>query len=196
MLFELLRTAVLYVHLIACCVGIALVLSNDVRLITQLIRSDRSLSIEVNALEEMQNTALAALLVLWVTGLLLLALDVSLKDWTILDNPKLQSKLIIVICLTVNGYILHSLALPLMRKAGNLLQLSVHRRLLVVFAGTVSGVSWFYAALLGVARMLNWKYTILEIIAAYPILIAAGTIAVMTLTERLKRKTSDRPNQN
>lgn len=68
-----------------------------------------------------------------------------------------------------------------MMKAGSLLNLSFSQRSFAVFAGAVSGVSWFYAALLGVGRPLNWKYSLPQILAAYPALIAGSFVGLMLL---------------
>lgn len=46
----------------------------------------------------------------------------------------------------------------------------------------MSGVSWFYAAMLGVGKPLNFKYSLLEILAAYPLLIASGFVSMLLLT--------------
>ncbi|HSV61072.1 MAG TPA: hypothetical protein VLJ19_19435, partial [Variovorax sp.] len=45
-----------------------------------------------------------------------------------------------------------------------------------------SGVSWLYAAMLGVGRPLSWKYSLLELMAAYPLLIAGGFMTMLAVT--------------
>jgi len=84
--------------------------------------------------------------------------------------------------LTLNGFVLHHYVLPLVQKAGSLLRLSFSQRMLAIFSGSVSGVSWFYAAMLGIGRPLNWKYSLGEILAAYPVLIAGGFVFMLVLT--------------
>jgi hypothetical protein len=44
-------------------------------------------------------------------------------------------------------------------------------------------VSWFYGAMLGIARPLNWKYSLVEIMAAYPVLICLGFVAMSLLVK-------------
>ena len=86
-----------------------------------------------------------------------------------------------VCLLTLNGVLLHHRVLPLMAKAGSLLNMSFSQRSFAVFAGAVSAVSWFYAAALGVGKPLNWAYSLAEILAAYPALIAGGFVAMMMM---------------
>jgi hypothetical protein len=40
-----------------------------------------------------------------------------------------------------------------------------------VFTGSISGVTWLYAAFLGIARSLSWKSSLFELLIAYPALI-------------------------
>jgi hypothetical protein len=82
----------------------------------------------------------------------------------------------------LNGAILHSKVLPALQQAGSLLKLSVTSLAFASLAGAVSGVSWFYAAMLGVGRPLSWKYSLVELLLAYPVLIACGTAMMLGLT--------------
>ena len=120
----------------------------------------------------------------------IVTLDASIKGWGYFANPKLQSKIAIVMLLTMNGFALHKYILPKMIKAGSLLKLSFTDRNLAIFAGSVSGVSWFYAAMLGVGRPLNWKYSLVEILAAYPVLIGGGFVMMTLLTAWSQYKAS------
>ncbi|MOA42985.1 hypothetical protein D3C78_1650930 [compost metagenome] len=93
-----------------------------------------------------------------------------------------------MVLLTINGFLLHSLVMPAMSKAGSLLKLEVNTRTLTVFSGVVSGVSWFYAAMLGIARPLNWKYSLGEIMFAYPLIIALGFVTMTLLVKWASQK--------
>ncbi|GLZ85970.1 hypothetical protein Pres01_20210 [Metapseudomonas resinovorans] len=186
---ELVRLAVVYMHLIACCVAVGLVVTSDLAMARQLLRGDDSAHCRPSHLESLQRTISLALLMLWVTGAAIILLDMSVKGWTYLLNPKLQAKVLIVALLTLNGMLLHRAVLPALTRAGSLLALQPAVRNLTLFAGTVSAVSWFYAALLGVGRPLAWKYSLAELMAAYPLLIIAG-YGVMHLLVALARKRS------
>ncbi len=185
---EFTRMAIVYLHLIACCVAIGLVLTSDIAMVKQLFRADPREKLDSKHLTELQKTVSFALLALWVTGAGIIALDVSLKGLEYFGNPKLQAKIAIVCFLTLNGLALHNYVLPLMQKAGSLLKISFKQRMLAIFAGALSGVSWFYAAMLGIGRPLNWKYSLLDILVAYPVLIGGGFIFMVLLTTWSKRK--------
>ena len=180
--FEFTRMAVLYAHLIACCVAIGLVLTSDIAMVKQLMRADPNHQLDAEHLSQLQKTVSRALIALWITGAALMSLDAYFKGWNYFSNPKLQSKIVIVVLLTLNCFVLQKYVLPLLQKAGSLLKLSFSQRLLALFTGAVSGVSWFYAAMLGVGKPLNFKYLLLEILAAYPVLIASGFVSMLLLT--------------
>ena len=183
---EFTRMGIVYLHLIACCVAIGLVFTSDIAMVKQLIKGDPAEALHARHLSDLQTTISRALLALWVTGAAIIALDASLKGWGYFANPKLQSKVAIVMLLTLNGYALHKYVLPMLKKAGSLLKLSFSQRNFALFTGAVSGVSWFYAAMLGIGRPLNWKYSLIEIMAAYPVLIAGG-FGFMVLITTLSR---------
>lgn len=188
---ELTRLAIVYLHLIACCVAIGMVLTSDLALVKQLLKGDPAARLDEHHMSELQRTVSRALLVLWVTGVAIVALDASVKGWGYFANPKLQAKIGLVVLLTINGVWLHRAILPLMEKAGSLLKLKPSHRMLAIFAGAVSGVTWFYAALMGVGRPLAWKYSLLELLAAYPVLIAGGFLSMLALTAWAKRRVSN-----
>ncbi|WP_211462950.1 hypothetical protein [Collimonas silvisoli] len=179
---ELFRLSIVYLHLIACCVAIGLVLTSDIAMVNQLIKGDTAEKQEAAHLNSLKKTVSLALVALWITGFAIVWLDVSAKGFTYFANPKMQAKLTIVALLTLNGFVLHSAVMPAMEKAGSLLQMAFNQRMLAIFAGAVSAVSWFYAAMLGVGRPLAWKYSLVQLLAAYPALIVAGFAAMVTLT--------------
>jgi hypothetical protein len=179
---ELIRLGIVYSHLIACCIAIGLVLTNDVAMIKRLFRRDADTRQDGKHLAELKSTVFLALSALWVTGIALVWVDASTQGLAYFFNPKLQAKIGIVMLLTLNGFLLHYAVMPALEKAGSLLMLPLNKRLLAMFAGTVSGVSWMYAAMLGVGRPLSWTYSLLELLGAYPLMIAFGfgTMALLT----------------
>ncbi len=195
MQFEFTRMAIVFVHLIACCVALGLVVMSDIAMVKQLLKADPAQELDARHMTGLHTTVTRALAVLWFTGAAIIALDLTANGAGYLANPKIQAKVAIVALLTINGYALHKYVLPLICSAGSLLKLSFDRRLFAIFAGAVSGVSWFYAAMLGIGRPLNWKYSLLEILAAYPVLIAGGFFSLVLLTawsqHRVKNETRD-----
>ena len=129
------------------------------------------------------------------SGIAVISLDATEKGWDYFLNPKLQAKVAIVLLLTVNGFFLHRSILPLMKKTGSLLDLPLDNRFPAIFSGAVSAVSWFYAALLGIGRPLNWIYSwiysLTELLAAYPVLIAGGFLGMLLLAVWARRRSTD-----
>lgn len=187
---EFVRMGIVFVHLIACCVAIGLVLTSDIAMVRQLLDSDAPTDSAQVHLASLQRTVTLALTVLWITGIAIIAFDMRTQGLGYLGNPKLQAKIGIVALLTFNGIALHSAVLPAMQKAGSLLKLSFERRMVAIFAGVISAVSWFYAAMLGVGRPLSWKYSLIQILAAYPALVAGGIAAMLLITAVAKSRTS------
>lgn len=180
---------IVFVHLIACCVAIGLVLTSDIAMVRRLLDSDAPSDLAQVHLPSLQSTVTLALTVLWVTGIAIIAFDMRTQGLTYLHNPKLQAKIGIVALLTFNGIALHTTVLPALQRAGSLLKLSFERRMVAIFVGVVSAVSWFYAAMLGVGRPLSWKYSVIQIMAAYPALIAGGIATMLFVTAVAKSRT-------
>ncbi|HEV7816687.1 MAG TPA: hypothetical protein VGP06_16505, partial [Janthinobacterium sp.] len=151
---EFVRMGVLYIHLIACCVAVGLVLTSDIAMVRQLFDTEPSADLEQVHLPNLQRTVTLALAALWVTGIVIVSLDAWTQGLAYFQNPKLQAKVAIVTLLTFNGIALHYTVLSTLQSAGSLLKLSFEQRRVAIFVGVVSGVSWFYAALLGVGRPL------------------------------------------
>lgn len=178
------RMGLVFVHLIACCIAIGLVLKSDFALLKSMFsKGGTAEHAHLQDMKELQSIVADALIVLWVTGVALVAFDAALKGggWQYFENPKIQTKIAIVSLLTLNGVALHNLVLPWLQKAGSVLKLSLGKSVIATFAGTVSGVSWLYAAMLGVGRPLSWKFPVDELMAPYPVLIAGGFAVMMAL---------------
>jgi hypothetical protein len=178
---EFFRLAVVYGHLIACSVAIGSIFVSDLGLVRQLIAGNPLRGQEPKHLQDLQRTVTVALFALWISGALLVAIDVAGKGMSYFDNPKLQAKIIIVCLLTLNGILLHNTVLPLMKKAKSLLSLSWNQSAFAIFTGTFSAASWFYAALLGVGRPLSWKYSLSLLLSPYMALIAIGFALMLGL---------------
>jgi hypothetical protein len=160
-------------------------------MVKQLLKGDASGHQDDAHMESLQKTVSLALVALWITGIGIVGIDYAGKGMEYFLNPKLQAKIGIVVLLTFNGYLLHSAVLPALKKAGSLLKLSFSLRMLALFSGALSGVSWFYAAMLGVGRPLAWKYSLVELLAAYPVLIVGGFGMMVLLTVWAKSKDTE-----
>jgi hypothetical protein len=177
------RLGLVFAHLIACCVAIGLVLKSDVTLLKDLLKPEKAPDrAHIKQMNELQHIVTLALAGLWITGAAIVTLDALTKGgWEYFANPKIQAKILIVTLLTLNGAVLHRAVLPALQKAGSLLHMPFSRAMLAAFAGVISGVSWLYAAMLGVGRPLAWKYSLLELMAAYPVLILGGFLTMLAV---------------
>ena len=181
---ELIRLVVVYIHLIACCAAIGLVLISDYAMIKKLAKGDYSTPDDIAYLPQVMRVVAASLVTLWISGIAIVYLDVSVNGLEYFSNPKLQAKIAIVLILTINGFLLHGAVMPAIQKFRGMLHMPFNPLMLAIISGAVSAVSWFYAALLGVGRPLSWKYSLLQLLAAYPFLIAGGVAVITVLTLR------------
>jgi hypothetical protein len=163
---------------------------HDIGLVRRLLGEANDRRNYLDHLLTLKATITVALAVLWLTGLALVSLDIIANGWGALANPKLQAKIGIVVLLSVNGGLIHARVIPALMQSGSLMKLDFRARTIAIFAGSVSGVSWFYAVMLGVGRPLAWKYSLLELLVAYPFLVLTGFSLMMLLTAMAEHKRS------
>ncbi len=190
---ELVRLSVIYVHLLACCIAIGLVFASDAEMVRNLLKGHKGTGHDSQHMARLQKSVANALIFLWLTGIAVIGIDYLDKGMNYFANPKLQAKVIIVMLLTFNGMLLHRYVLPALLKAGNLLDLNFGVRMFALFSGALSGVSWLYAAMLGVGRPLAWKYSLTELLLAYPVLILLGFATMAALTQWARNRSQAEP---
>lgn len=192
---ELVRLSVVYVHLLACCVAIGLVLASDAEMVRDLLKGNKKTGHDSAHMARLQKSVTNALIFLWLTGAAVIGIDYLEKGMNYFSNPKLQAKIIIVLLLTFNGMLLHRYVLPALLNAGSLLDLNIGVRMFALFSGALSGVSWLYAAMLGVGRPLAWKYSLTELLLAYPVMIVLGFALMVILTQWARKRSLTEPAQ-
>ena len=192
---ELVRLSVIYVHLLACCIAIGLVFASDAEMVRNLLKGHKGAGHDSQHMTRLQKSVANALIFLWLTGAAVIGIDYLDKGMNYFANPKLHAKIIIVMLLTFNGMLLHRYVLPALLKAGNLLDLNFGVRMFALFSGALSGVSWLYAAMLGVGRPLAWKYSLTELLLAYPVLILLGFAMMAALTQWARNRSQAEPVQ-
>jgi hypothetical protein len=183
--FELVRLFVVYGHLLACCVALGLILVSDIETVWQLFFGDGA-GPSPEHVEKLQNSVFLALAALWATGIGIIALDYEQKGVEYFENPKLQAKLGVVAILTLNGFFLHLYTLPKIKRAGSLIFLRPIALKIAVMSGSISAVSWLYAALFGVGKTLSWKYSFYELLFLYPFFIVIGYWTIHTMLVRVR----------
>ena len=174
-----------YLHLIATCAAVGLVLASDVRVASTLWERVRRPEARREPLRLQPPSAfvvrmvLGSLVVLVLTGIGLVALALEARA-DALDNPKLQAKLVFVALLIANSLALHRLSLPALagrqrvRTPGALARL--RRAAWITWPVAISQATWAWCAFLGVAR--PWNFTMpLEVVLG----LGAGLIGCVWL---------------
>lgn len=150
------KTLIVYVHLIAACVAVGILLMQDLAL-----AKTRGNTLSAQAIDELQRAARTislALVALWVSGLMLVVIGYFDNPEAYLLNEKLWAKFTVVIILTINGVALHHFSFPRVVSKGGILGLGNIEKTLVIFTGVVSSISWLFACYLGIAR--PWNHTV------------------------------------
>lgn len=186
---ETARTGLRFLHFIGLAAGLGGATMLDLLLlrffVTGPVSAERAAVVEFAA-----RVVDAGLKLLWLTGfgfLLLYALSDPLK----LQNPKVHAKLMVVLILTLNGFFIHAVILPhLRRQAGRPLFQGMGRMQRALFAasGAVSAVSWYTPVALGVFSQLNFAVPALLILTCYGLLIAVLTAVMLAVTGLVSRR--------
>ncbi len=148
----MIKTLLVYAHLIAACLAIGVLLMQDLALAKWQGRAmDRD---AISNLQRNSGIVSIALVVLWVTGLIIVAIG-YLDNPAYLLNQKLWAKFSVVSILTINGLFLHFYSFPRLMSAQGFLGSSTSEQLLILVTAVVSLVSWLYSCYLGIARPWN-----------------------------------------
>ncbi|HSC67417.1 MAG TPA: DUF2214 domain-containing protein [Cellvibrio sp.] len=152
----MIKTLIVYAHLLAACVAIGILLIQDLAL-----AKSKGSALSATAIRELTKSAeimFIALVVLWISGLSLVLLGYLENPQQYLMNEKLWAKFTVVSVLTLNGIALHYFSFPRVTSRRGLLGLPTFEQILVALTGALSSVSWLFACYLGIAR--NWNYTV------------------------------------
>ena len=152
----MLKTLIVYAHLLAACVAIGILLIQDLAL-----AKSKGSPLSATAIKDLTKSAevmFIALVVLWISGLALVLLGYLENPQQYLMNEKLWAKFTVVSVLTLNGIALHYFSFPRVTSRRGLLGLPTFEQILVTLTGALSSVSWLFACYLGIAR--PWNYTV------------------------------------
>jgi hypothetical protein len=179
------KLLVVYLHLLATCAAVGLVLAADLKMlgkIGQRLRARRAGGrIEPLRLappgEFVTGMVAVALGVLLVTGVLLVGFALDERA-DALANGKLQAKMALVVVLTLNAVALHRLTFPRLARSDGLRlrgrsEIASMAWRIALPAATSSGL-WATCAFLGVARA--WNHTV-----AAPDVLAGAAAVVLVL---------------
>ena len=171
------QQALLYSHVLLFALALAEVLRQDWR----LLNASR---LDLQELEAVAERVKWLLILLWATGLPLVGLAFDWNFALLVTKPKLMTKVIVVLALTLNGVAIHAAVLPMLKSR------SVSYRTAAVIScavGAFSTVSWLYASFVGVARLIAPQLSLYQFVGLYAILLAGGlAFAVLILRRRME----------
>jgi hypothetical protein len=177
------KLPIVYLHLIATCLALGIIITTDMRLLAKLvgyrcvIRPPRRFETHVITI---------ALIGLCLSGTGLITLGLS-ADPSYLDNPKLQAKMLLVGLLCANAFVLHRFTFPRLTRPHTVSSWARRDHLSVALPVALSNTLWLYCAFLGVARSWNHSKTLLEVLlpaAGLFVLAACGILAALRFAAR------------
>ena len=146
-------TFFVFLHLIATCAAIGTIVVTDMRLAAKMM-DYRVVIPRPERFETVMVTV--SLVLLYVTGIVLIAMSLTERP-DYLANGKLQAKLVLVGLLTLNAWILHFMAFPILALSRPVSQWTRSQWFTVAASVSLSNSLWFFCAFLGVARPWNFK---------------------------------------
>ncbi|MBB2496509.1 hypothetical protein [Aquipseudomonas ullengensis] len=173
----MLKTLLVYAHLLASCLALGRVLVADHKLWQW--RASPLNALQLDYLAETQRIVSLALLALWISGLLLVLQGYLDEGQGYLLNQKLWAKVVIVVLLSFNGVLLHRIGFPALQ-CGSFCSLPFPLRSRLALLGALSTTGWLFAAFLGVARLWNHVLPCQHVLAVFTalLLMACGAALV------------------
>ena len=164
-----------YIHLIATCMAIGVIVMTDMRLVAKLA----GYRVTIPPPERFESRfILVATVTLVLTGTALVAMGLA-ADPHYLDNPKLQAKLVLVSLLCVNGFALHYITFPRLARRRTVASWSLRDLFAVAVPVGLSNSLWMYCAFLGIARPWNFSVPIGQVLGVAAVLFMMAVSAVL-----------------
>lgn len=179
----MLKTLLVYAHLLASCVALGRVLHADHKL-----WSWRASVLDASRLEylaETQRMVSLALLALWGTGLALVLQGYLSEGEAYLANQKLWVKVAVVVLLSLNGVLLHQVGFPRLQRMP-FAELPFASRSGLAILGAFSTSGWLFAAFLGIARHWNYALPCLQVLAVFAALLGMACVGAVLVAMTAK----------
>ena len=152
----MLKTLIVYLHLIATCAAIGTIVITDLRLAAKAM----GYKVVIPPPERFETRMIsAALALLYMTGAVIVFIGLQANP-EYLANQKVQAKLVLVGLLTVNAVILHRLVFPILGRSRPVSRWSRSDWTTVALSVSFSNSMWFFCAFLGIARVWNGTVSI------------------------------------
>ncbi len=170
-------------HLLAASMALGAIVATDLRLLSKLSQ-DKVRIAPPNPF--VARIVMLALLLLYVTGgaIIIQGLD-GRADY--LENPKLQAKIVLVVVLTLNAFVLHHVTFPRLARGRRVARWNPIDWIVVAVPVATSNFLWMFCAFLGIARPWNYSMPlrdILEIAAALFLVVLCGVFTILAMAGR------------
>ncbi|MEX0933471.1 MAG: hypothetical protein WDZ74_01825 [Candidatus Paceibacterota bacterium] len=179
-MFEFITLKIVYVtlHVFGVAIGAGAAYMNDIIFMSSM--KDRVLSsVEIRILSLLSKVVWFGLGLLVVSGILLFLLD----PVTYSVSTKFLAKMTIVAVLLINGVVFHRAHLPLLKSIENKVLTNYSRfqkgSSLLVVSGAISIVSWSFAILFGVLRVIPYSYVTIMSVYVGVMCVAIGVALIV-----------------
>jgi hypothetical protein len=157
----MLSMLLVFAHLLAASTALGAIVATDLRLLSKLAQ-DRTRIAPPN--EFVARIVVVALVVLYATGVAIVWQG-TLERADYLANPKLQAKLVLVVLLTINAFVLHRLTFPRLARGRRVARWHASDWIAIGIPVGVSNFLWMFVAFLGVARAWNGTMPFADVMA-------------------------------
>jgi hypothetical protein len=178
---------IVYVHLIATCMAIGVIVTTDMRLLAKLV----GYRVVIPPPQRFETLMIVVATTLLLSSGLLLVMTGLAADRNYL-NPKLQAKILLVALLVANAFALHYVTFPRLARGHPVASWRLRDHLSVALPVGLSNSLWLYVAFLGIARSWNSTMASGQVLAIGVVLFVISSIAVLVA---LRFGARDEPQQ-
>ena len=182
------KTLLIIFHFIGLAFGAGGAWISDL-IIIRFLQFEPISSEKLKLVHFLTNLVTIGLCILWISGLGFI-IHYSIFEPEKILNPKVWSKVTIVIILSLNGYFLHRFILPILNNnEGKTLFFAItnKQKLIMTVIGTISLVSWAFPVLLGASKGLNFTVSAFEILSTYLVAIVLLSTIMYFVVKRFTR---------
>jgi hypothetical protein len=163
-------------HLLATSMALGAIVATDLRMLSKLAQ-DRVRIPPPN--EFVARLVSVALVMLWATGAGMVVM--GLRNNPDFLTPKIQAKILLVMLLTANAFVLHRWTFPRLARGRSVGRWRLREWIVVAMPVALSNALWMFCAFLGVARPWNATMSVRDVlhVAAWLYLFAFVVVCVV-----------------
>lgn len=182
-LAQLNMTPMTLVHILGVAFGLGIATGMDFLLARIVFKNSVLTKTHYQSLELLSKFVSTALIMLWISGVGFLAYYYFFSPEK-LSNPKIWSKLVIVTALTANGFVIHHIVLPKLKRCiGQTVIAALPYKTLALFfiTGAISVVSWYIPFFYGTLPQLNFAFSFVEFSLAYATVLSTAILTGLAI---------------